>query len=111
MYDIINDKEKNYISLIGNDGWYFKGKEKAKFDQQPVEVASIIDACYQAYLISEDMEWINKIGVAFSWFLGNNDRQEPLYDFTNQNQGAESTISWLTALHRMYRIRQELQVE
>ena len=124
MYDIINDKEKNYISLIGNDGWYFKGKEKAKFDQQPVEVASIIDACYQAYLISEDMEWINKIGVTFSWFLGNNDRQEPLYDFTtggcfdgltsaitNQNQGAESTISWLTSLHRMYRIRQELQVE
>jgi len=124
MYDEINDKEKNYISLVGNDGWYLKGQEKAKFDQQPVEIASIIDACYQAYLISEDMEWINKISVAFSWFLGNNDRQEPLYDFTtggcfdgltsaitNQNQGAESTISWLTALHRMYRIRQELQVE
>ena len=124
MYDEINDKERNYISLVGNDGWYYKGQEKAKFDQQPVEIASIIDACYQAYLISEDMEWINKISLAFSWFLGNNDRQEPLYDFTtggcfdgltsaitNQNQGAESTISWLTALHRMYRIRQELQVE
>lgn len=124
MLDLIYDREKNYISLIGNDGWYLKGAEKAKFDQQPIEIASIIDACFQAYLISEDMEWINKIGVTFSWFLGNNDRQEPLYDFTtggcfdgltsaitNQNQGAESTISWLTSLHRMYRIRQELQVE
>ncbi|KXK45139.1 MAG: glycosyl transferase group 1 [Chlorobi bacterium OLB5] len=122
--DIIFDKEKNYISLIGNDGWYFRGKDKSKFDQQPLEIVSIIDACYQAYLISEDMEWINKSGISFSWFLGNNDRQEPLYDFTtggcydgltsaitNQNQGAESTVSWLTSLHRMYRIRQELQVE
>ncbi len=123
-FDLIHDKERNSISLIGNDGWYYKGKEKAKYDQQPVEIPSIIDACYQAYLITEDMEWINRIGISFSWFLGNNDRQEPLYDFTtggcydgltttviNQNQGAESTVSWLTSLHRMYRIRQELQVE
>lgn len=124
MFDAIYDKEKNYISPVGNDGWFFKGKEKAKFDQQPIEIPSIIDACYQAYLVTEDMEWINKMGVAFTWFLGNNDRQEPLHDFTtggcfdgltsaiiNQNEGAESTISWLTSLHRMYRIRQELQVE
>ncbi len=124
MFDIIYDKEKNYISLIGNDGWLHKNKEKAKFDQQPVEIPSIIDACYQAYLITEDMEWINKISITFSWLLGNNDRQEPLYDFTtggcydgltsavtNQNQGAESTISGLISLHRMYRIRQELQVD
>lgn len=123
-FDKIYDKERNSLSLIGNDGWYHKGKEKAKFDQQPLEIPSIIDACYQAYLITEDMEWINRIGIAFSWFVGNNDRQEPLYDFTtggcfdglttaltNQNEGAESTVSWLISLHRMYRIRQELQVE
>jgi glycosyltransferase involved in cell wall biosynthesis len=124
LFDVLYDKDRNSISLIGNDGWYNKGAEKARFDQQPIEIPALIDACYQAYLISEDMEWINKIGITFSWFLGNNDRQEPLYDFisggcfdgltsaiTNQNQGAESTISWLTSLHRMYRIRQELQVE
>lgn len=124
MYDNIFDKENNYVSPVGNDGWYFKGKEKAKYDQQPIEIPAIIDACYQAYLITEDMEWINRISLTFSWFLGNNDRQEPLYDFTtggcfdgltsaitNQNQGAESTVCWLISLHRMYRIRQELQVE
>jgi hypothetical protein len=124
MYDRVYDKDKNCISLIGNEGWLYKNREKSKFDQQPVEIPSIIDACYQAYLITEDMEWINRIGITFSWFLGNNDRQEPLYDFTtggcfdgltsavtNQNQGAESTVSWLISLHRMYRIRQELQVE
>lgn len=124
MFDKIFDKEKNYISLIGNDGWMFKDKEIARFDQQPLEIPSIIDACFHAYSISEDMEWINKMGIAFSWFLGNNDRQEPIYDFitggcydgltsaaSNQNQGAESTVSWLISLHRMYHIRQELQVD
>ena len=124
LYDIIYDKKNNLISLIGNEGWFYKGKTKAKFDQQPVEIPALIDACFQAYVITQDQEWINKIGITFSWFLGNNDRQEYLYDFitggcfdgltstmTNQNQGAESTVSWLTALHRMYRIRQELQIE
>jgi len=63
------------------------------------------------------------VGIAFSWFVGNNDKQEPLCDFTtggvmtatsstvNQNQGAESTLSWLLALHRVMSIRQELQIE
>lgn len=124
LFDLLIDRESNSLSLIGNEGWYRRGSEKAKFDQQPVEIPALIDACYQAYLLTSDKEWINRTGVAFSWFLGNNDRQEPIYDFitggcfdgltsnmTNQNQGAESTLSWLLALHRMYRIRQELQVE
>jgi glycosyltransferase involved in cell wall biosynthesis len=124
MFDVLYDKNKNHISLIGNDGWLQENRKKAKFDQQSIEIPSIIDACYQAYLVTEDHEWINKISLAFSWFLGNNDRQESLIDFVtggcydglssgsmNQNQGAESTLSWLLSLHRMYRIRQELQVE
>lgn len=124
MYEILYNKNKNHLSLIGNDGWLFEKKKKAKFDQQSIEIPSIIDACYQAYLVTEDHEWINKMSLAFSWFLGNNDRQESLLDFVtggcydglasgsmNQNQGAESTLSWLLSLHRMYRIRQELQVE
>lgn len=124
LFDVLYDRERHSISLIGNEGWYYRDGEKAKFDQQPIEIPALIDACYQAYLMTENMEWINRIGVCFSWFLGNNDRQEPLYDFTtggcfdgltsgvtNQNQGAESTVCFLTSLHRMYRIRQELQVD
>ena len=85
LFDELYDRDRNSISLIGNDGWYNKGTEKARFDQQPIEIPALIDACFQAYLISEDKEWINKIGITFSWFLGNNDRQEPLYDFIRED--------------------------
>lgn len=124
LYDVQYDRDNKHISLIGNNGWLVKGKEKTKYDQQPVEIPALIDACYQSFQITHDKEWITKISVIFSWFLGNNDRHEHLYDYitggcfdglsssvTNQNQGAESTISWLLSLHRMIRIRQDLQIK
>jgi glycosyltransferase involved in cell wall biosynthesis len=123
LYDSLYDIEKNCLSLVGNDGWYMKGKSKAKYDQQPMEIPALIDACYQAFNINSDKEWINKLSISFSWFLGNNDRQEPLCDLItggcfdglnpamiNQNQGAESTICWLHSLLRMKLIRQELKM-
>ncbi|HEX2787526.1 MAG TPA: glycosyltransferase [Ignavibacteria bacterium] len=124
LYDQLYDKEKNCLSLVGNEGWYVKGGTKAKYDQQPVEIPGIIDACFLAFLITKDNKWINRLSVAFTWFLGNNDRQETLCDFAtgacydgltinmvNQNQGAESTLSWLQSLLRMNRISQELQID
>jgi glycosyltransferase involved in cell wall biosynthesis len=123
LYDSLYDIEKNCLSLVGNDGWYVKGKSKAKYDQQPIEIPAMIDACYQAFSVSNDVIWINKLSISFSWFLGNNDRQEPLCDLItggcfdglnpamiNQNQGAESTICWLHSLLRMKLIRQELKM-
>lgn len=123
LFSQLVDDNNKYISLIGNDGWLVKGQPKAKFDQQPVEIPPLIDACYQAYLITKDNEWITRINLAFSWYLGNNERQEPICDFVtggcydgltanmfNQNQGAESTISWLLALLRMTKINQELKM-
>lgn len=124
LYEQLYDKEKNCLSLVGNDGWYYKGGVKTKYDQQPVEIPGIIDACFLAFLITKDNKWINRLSVAFTWFLGNNDRQESLCDFAtgacydgltinmvNQNQGAESTLSWLQSLLRMVRISQELQID
>lgn len=124
LYNVQHDKEANTISLIGNKGWLEKGKQKAKYDQQPVEIPSLIDACYQAYKITRDEDWIERIGTIFSWFLGNNDRGETLYDYStggcfdglsesviNKNMGAESTLSWLISLHRMIQIRRDLMVK
>lgn len=123
LYEQLMEDNNKFISLIGNDGWLVKGEEKAKFDQQPVEIPPLIDACYQAYIITKDYKWINRINITFSWFLGNNERQEPICDFAtggcydgltanmfNQNQGAESTLSWLLALLRMTKINQELKM-
>jgi glycosyltransferase involved in cell wall biosynthesis len=123
LYETLYDKEKNCLSLVGNDGWYKKGGVKAKYDQQPMEIPALIDACYQAFIVSGDAKWIDKLSIAFSWFMGNNDRQEPMSDIItggcfdgltpamiNQNQGAESTISWLHSLLRMMNIRQELKM-
>ncbi len=123
LYNSLYDNEKNCLSIVGNNGWFFRGGSKAKYDQQPIEIPAMIDACYLAYLITGENKWIDRLGIAFSWFFGNNDRQEPLCDLSkgacfdglnstmiNQNQGAESTISWLHSLLKMMEIRQALKI-
>lgn len=124
LYNIQYDRKNHLISLIGNNGWLRKGEKKAKYDQQPVEIPALIDACWEAYKITNHKEWALRIGPVFSWFLGNNDRHLSLYDYTtggcydgltasvtNQNQGAESTIAWLLSLHRMIAISRNLQIK
>jgi hypothetical protein len=96
---------------IGSQGFYHQGGEKARFDQQPIEAAGAVSACLQAYRVTGDSCWRDQAWSAFNWFLGDNDLQVPLYDCVsggcrdglhpdraNQNQGAESTLSFLMAL-------------
>ncbi len=95
---------------IGSQGFYRQGGERARFDQQPIEAAGSVSACLEAYRVTKDEHWKTQAWSAFNWFLGDNDLQVPLYDFetggcrdglhperVNQNQGAESTLSFLTA--------------
>lgn len=120
LLQIQEDPQEGHLSLIGTHGWFPRGGEKARFDQQPIEVAALIDACYEAYLATQDKEWRQVIDQCLNWFLGGNDIREPVYDFrtggckdglhsagVNQNQGAESTLAWLMALHRVHEIAQE----
>ena len=99
---------------IGSEGFYRQGGEQARFDQQPVEAAGAVSACLQAYRVTGDDRWRGDAWSAFNWFLGDNDLQLPLYDSAtggcrdglhpdraNQNQGAESTLSFLMALLEM----------
>ncbi len=112
--------EGGHISVIGNQGWFPRGGERARFDQQPIELAGLADACYEAYLATGERRWLGEIARCFDWFLGRNDLHEALYDFrtggckdglrsagANQNQGAESTLSWLMVLLRMHGIAKE----
>ena len=99
---------------IGSQGFCHQGGEKARFDQQPIEAAGAVSACLEAYRVTGDSRWRRDAWSAFNWFLGDNDLQLPLYDCetggcrdglhperANQNQGAESTLSFLMALLEM----------
>lgn len=122
LMDIQTDSSREIISLIGNDGWLVRGGEKADYDQQPVEVAALIDANWQAWKATDSRAYLENIYKAFNWFLGKNDLGVTLYDFrsggcrdglhpsrVNENEGAESTLSWLMSLQRMYKIMGELK--
>jgi glycosyltransferase involved in cell wall biosynthesis len=104
---------------IGSQGFYRKAGEKARFDQQPVEACATVSACLEAYRATADDHWRTLAWSAFNWFLGDNDLKVALYDAAtggcrdglhpdraNQNQGAESTLSFLMALLEMRRLRQ-----
>ena len=70
------------------------------------------------YRLTREERWIDEAHCVFLWFLGKNDLQVPLYDATtggckdglhpdrvNENQGAESTLSFLMALLEMQRAK------
>lgn len=111
----IQTAEEGHISLIGCNGWYPRGGEKALFDQQPIEIMAFVEACAEAYRQTSDSAWLDEIRRCLDWFLGKNDVGAALYDFktggsrdglghqgANQNEGAESTLSWLVSLLTVY---------
>jgi hypothetical protein len=106
--------DKDIFVPIGSNGFFIEGCEKARFDQQPVEACATVSACLEVYRLTEERQWLEEARKAFSWFLGKNDLQIPLYDAetggcrdglhpdrVNENQGAESTLSFLMALLEM----------
>jgi glycosyltransferase involved in cell wall biosynthesis len=109
---------------IGSQGFYRQSGEKARFDQQPLEAAGAVSACLQAYRVTGDSRWRTEAWSAFNWFLGDNDLQLPLYDCVtggcrdglhperaNENQGAESTLSFLMALLEMSALQESEPTE
>ncbi len=103
--------EEGYFAPIGSDGFYTRDGPRAAFDQQPVEACVMVSACLDAQRFTGDAAWGEHARRAFGWFLGQNQLQQSLYDpwtggcrdglhadRPNQNQGAESTLSFLLAL-------------
>jgi hypothetical protein len=105
------DLEGKHFVPIGSNGFYPRGGERARFDQQPVEAQAMVSACLEAYRITGDVIWHKEARRAFEWFLGRNDLHLQVYDPTtggcrdglhpdrvNENQGAESTLAFLQSL-------------
>ena len=100
--------KENYLSVIGNEKWYKKDGVRSVFAQQPIDAMSMILMYRQAYQLTKDKDYIDKLYISFLWFLGENDVRLSLYDFetegccdgfesygVNRNQGAESTLAYL----------------
>lgn len=103
---------------IGSNGFWLRGGEPALFDQQPIEAAAAVGASIEAFHATGDAMWKRQAMRAFQWFLGVNDLELPIYDAAtggcrdglhdnrvNQNQGAESTLSYLLALGEIHGLR------
>ena len=116
----IQQSEKGWIMPIGNQGFYQKDGEVSYFDQQPVEVYSLLSACLEAYRATQDRKWYEYATQAFEWFLGRNALGVSVYDKAtggcrdglhvdrlNENQGAESTLSFLQAMLEMQQFERE----
>jgi len=110
---------RGHFVPIGSQGFYSKTTERARFDQQPVEACAAVSACLQAYRATGKGRWRKEAWSAFNWFLGDNDLQIALYDpatggcrdglhpdRANENQGAESTLSFLMALLEMRKLEE-----
>ncbi len=104
----------DHFAPIGSNGFYPRGGQRARFDQQPVEAGATVSACLDARRITGDGRWFGHARRAFDWFLGHNELHRSLYDPAtgachdglhadriNKNQGAESTLSFLLALFEL----------
>ncbi len=104
----IQRAEEGHFVPIGNRGFYPRGGERARFDQQPLEAYATAAAALTTYRLTGDLRWQEEAHRAFEWFLGRNDLGLALYDpqtggcrdglqpdGVNENQGAESTLAFL----------------
>src|SRR5204862_1363153 len=110
----LQTSEEGYFRPVGNKGFYPRGGERAKFDQQPLEAHAMVSACLEAYELTQNQYWYDMACCAFDWFLGWNDLGLELYspnsggccdgllvDRINGNQGAESLLAFLLSLGEM----------
>jgi hypothetical protein len=105
-----------HLSVVPTGGWG-QGETRPGFDQQPIEVAALADACARAATVTGDSSWLDGVGMCVAWFLGDNDAKTPLLDAQtggghdglgptgrNRNQGAESTLAMISVLQHGCRV-------
>ena len=109
---VSTETRDGHFSFTPAGGWA-PGEPRPGFDQQPVEATAMADACRRAWSLTDDRRWRDRVLQAAQWFLGANDTGATLYDphtggcgdglgpdYTNLNQGAESTLAALAALQQ-----------
>jgi hypothetical protein len=102
------------LSIIPHAGWG-PGEVLPAFDQQPIEVSALVDACTTAYDLTSDPKWSRRVLQGYRWFEGANDRGVAMFDAStgagfdgltedgrNDNRGAESTLAYLNVANRAH---------
>lgn len=105
-----------HLSVTGTGG---RGPAQTaiQFDQQPIEVATIADACARAFDITDDPSWRDAVATTWAWFMGDNDASTAMFDAVsgagfdglendgrNENRGAESTLAALSTYQQGRRL-------
>jgi hypothetical protein len=106
------------LRTVGNDGWWPKGGGAAHFDQQAISVTSVLLAAGIALEATGASRYRDTMESAYGWYLGRNDADASVADprsgacgdgigpaGVSRNQGAESTLMWLTALEHVRSLR------
>ncbi|MGV0769410.1 glycosyltransferase [Mycobacterium syngnathidarum] len=105
----------DHLSVTPVGGWG-AGEPRPGFDQQPIEVAALADACARAAAVDPSAIWPQTVRAAAAWFQGANDIGELMWDpetgggfdglhadGVNRNQGAESTLAVLSTFQQAQR--------
>jgi hypothetical protein len=84
-----------------------------RFDQRPVEVAALADACARAARVTGDTRWVRGVERAVAWFQGDNDTGAAMWDPATSaahdalradcgrsGQGAEATLALLSTFQQ-----------
>ncbi|MFI9559202.1 glycosyltransferase [Nonomuraea endophytica] len=100
------------LSAVPAAGWR-QGASRPRYDQQPIEVAALADACAVAARVTGDSAWHEGVRRAAAWFQGDNDAGAKMWDpdtggaydgltehGPNLNQGAESTIALISTMQQ-----------
>jgi hypothetical protein len=109
------------VTPVGGSG---PGDPRPAFDQQPIEVAALADACARAFALTADDRWAAGADLAVAWFLGDNDARAAMWDpesaggydglradGPNLNQGAESTLALVSTLQHARRLEHTRRLE
>jgi hypothetical protein len=110
------ETRSGHLSVVPTRGWA-PGEPRPAFDQQPIEVAALADACARAAAVTGDPTWLTPVEMCVAWFLGDNDAEVPMLDertgggcdglgptSRNRNQGAESTLAMISVLQQGRRL-------
>jgi hypothetical protein len=107
---LAGETRRGHLSVVPAGGWG-NGEPRPGFDQQPIEVAALADACVRAAVVTGDAGWLSGVGLCVGWFLGDNDARTPMLNEhtggghdglgptgRNRNQGAQSTLAMVSVL-------------